>query len=83
MDNLLHTNSTKEVISRGHSNVKLSHAYDLIYSIYHVAWNVNNYFDLTCIKLPWENVNIRNVDNDQYPVGTRESNTGLYKDNKW
>jgi hypothetical protein len=53
-----------------------------MYSLHHVACNVNNYFELTCIELPWEDVNIGNVDNDQYPAGTRESNTGLYKDSK-
>ena len=50
-----------------------------MYSIHHVACNVNNYFELTCMELPWEDVNIRNVNNDQYPAGTWESNTGLYK----
>ena len=60
-------------------NIILCYTYDLMYSINHVACNVNNYFELTCIKLPWDNVKIRNVNSDQYPVGTRESNTGLYK----
>ena len=42
-------------------NIILHHAYDLMYSIYHVACNVNNCLGLTCIELPWEDVNIRNV----------------------
>ena len=54
----------------------------MILCIRYVACNVNNHFELTCIELPWENVNIRNVNNDQYPAGTLRSNTGLYKDNK-
>ena len=53
-----------------------------MYLIHHVGCNVNNYFELTSIELPWENVNIRNVKNYQYPVGTPRSNTGLYKDKK-
>ena len=44
-----------------------------------MACNVNNYFELTCIELPGENVNIRNRRNDQYPFVTPRSNTGLYK----
>ena len=64
-------------------NIILYHAYDIMYLINHVACNVNNHFELTRIELPWENVNIRNVKNYQYPVGTPRSNTGLYKDNKW
>ena len=35
-------------------NIIPYHAYDLMYSINHVGCNVNNYFELTCIKLPWD-----------------------------
>ena len=63
-------------------NIISWHAYGLMYSIHHVACNVNNYFELTYIELPWENVNIRNVKNDQYPFVAPRSNTRLYKDNK-
>ena len=33
-------------------NIIPYHTYDLMYSIHHVACNVNNYFELTCIELP-------------------------------
>ena len=60
-------------------NIITQHAYNLMYLIHHVACNVNNYFGLTCIKLPWENVNIRNMRRPQYPFVAPRSNTGLYK----
>ena len=46
--NIQHTDITRPF----QCNIILYHAYDLMYSINHVACNVNNYFELTCIKLP-------------------------------
>ena len=50
-------------------------------SMHHVAFNVNNYFGLTCKELPWKrkHPDMRRL---QYPLSTLRSNIRIYKNNE-
>ena len=62
-------------------NTITQHAYNLMYSIHHLACNVNNYFGLTRNEPPWKRKqpDTRRL---QYPLNTLRSNIGIYKDNE-